>query len=270
MSTSIELRQLRYFVAVAEELHFGRAADRLHMSQSPLSRAIRELERELGVVLFVRTTRSVELTVAGSVLLERSRRALAEIDGALTDVRRSAKAVDDVLGIGYGPFSRSTATRIAEVVGAQLLDRTVRLEEDVTPNSLRRVGAHELDGALVMETPMAARRHGVRVDTLKDEPLLVALPESHRFAGEGVIPVGAFAAERILLPREPPGQQFNSWLRTLIRAHGFELERTMATLSAPWDRRMLPIASGEAVCVFVSEGCASRFPGSPGCRSILR
>jgi DNA-binding transcriptional LysR family regulator len=74
----------------------------LHMSQSPLSRAIRELERELGVVLFVRTTRSVELTAAGSVLLERSRRALAEIDGAVADVRRSAKAVGEVLGIGYG------------------------------------------------------------------------------------------------------------------------------------------------------------------------
>ena len=101
----IELRQLRYFVAVAEELHFGRAAERLHMSQSPLSRAIRELERDLGVVLFVRTTRRVELTAAGSLLLERSRRAIAEIDGAVADARRSAQSEGDVVGIGYGPFS---------------------------------------------------------------------------------------------------------------------------------------------------------------------
>src|SRR3954447_24015336 len=76
MDVPVELRQLRYFVAVAEELHFGRAAERLHMSQSPLSRAIRELESQLGVVLFVRTTRRVELTSAGAALLERGRRAL--------------------------------------------------------------------------------------------------------------------------------------------------------------------------------------------------
>ena len=106
VEASIELRQLRYFVAVAEALHFGRAAERLHMSQSPLSRAIRDLERELGLVLFVRTTRRVELTAAGSVLLERSRQALIEIDGAIADARRAVGPDSGVLGIGYGPFKR--------------------------------------------------------------------------------------------------------------------------------------------------------------------
>ena len=76
----VELRQLRYFVAVAEELHFGHAADRLHMSQSPLSRAIRDLERELGVMLFVRTTRHVELTPAGNRVLASCDRVVDEIE----------------------------------------------------------------------------------------------------------------------------------------------------------------------------------------------
>src|SRR3954453_3246352 len=90
MDVPVELRQLRYFVAVAEELHFGRAAERLQMSQSPLSRAIRELESHPGVVLFARTTRRVELTSAGAALLERGRRALAEVELAVDAARRGA------------------------------------------------------------------------------------------------------------------------------------------------------------------------------------
>ena len=250
---SVELRQLRYFVAVAEELHFGRAAERLQMSQSPLSRAIRELERDLGVVLFVRTTRRVELTAAGSRLLERSRRALAEIDGAIADVRGSAELEGGAVGIGYGPFSGSVVSRIVEELEGEQPDLSLRLEEEVTPDSLRRVGAHELAAAVVMEAPAAARRHGVRIDALRDEPLLAALSESHPCAGEAAISIGAFASECVLLPREPPGQMFNAWLRALFRAHGVDVVRTMTTASAPWDRRMGHVGRGEAVAVVVAD-----------------
>jgi DNA-binding transcriptional LysR family regulator len=253
VDTPIELRQLRYFVAVAEELHFGRAAERLHMSQSPLSRAIRELEREIGVVLFVRTTRRVELTPAGSLLFERARRALAEIDGAVADARRLTPSGDAVLRLGYGPFSGVAATRIVEVLRAERPELNPRLVQEVTPDLLRRVGAHELAAAVVMESHAAARRHAVRVDALKDEPLLAALPQSHRYASEQAIPLGEFVAEPVLLPRESTGLMFNAWLRRVMRAHGFELEQTMAIASAPWDRRLPPVANGEAVAVMVAD-----------------
>ena len=251
---------MRYFVAVAEELHFGRAAERLHMSQSPLSRAIRELERDLGVVLFVRTTRRVELTAAGSLLLERVRRALAEIDGAIAEARRSVQSDEAVLRVGYGPFSGDVAARIAEALGAERPGLRVRLEQEVTPDSLMRVATSQLAAAVVMESPAAARRHGVRVDALRDEPLVAALPRSHRYASAAAIPIGQFVAEPVLLPREPAGQVFNAWLRSVIRAHGFELERTMGIASAPWDRRLPPVASGEAVAVIVNEW--GREPGT--------
>jgi DNA-binding transcriptional LysR family regulator len=260
LESAVELRQLRYFVAVAEELHFGRAAERLHMSQSPLSRAIRELERDLGVVLFVRTTRQVELTAAGSLLLERARRALAEIDGAIADVRRSVQSEEAVLRLGHGPFSGDVAARIVEALGAVCPGLSVRLEQEVTPDSIRRVGVGELVAAVVMESPAVARRHGVRVDTLRDEPLLAALPRSHRYASETAIPIGEFLEEPVLLPRESAGGMFNAWLRSVMRAHGFELERTMAIASAPWDRRLPPVANGEAVSVIVSEW--GREPGT--------
>jgi DNA-binding transcriptional LysR family regulator len=109
VETQVELRHLRYFVVVAEELHFARAAERLHISQSPLSRAIRDLERELGVVLFVRTTRRVEITPAGLLLFERARRALAEIDGAVADVQRMTRGSNGGLRLGYGPFNGAAA-----------------------------------------------------------------------------------------------------------------------------------------------------------------
>ena len=205
------------------------------------------------VVLFVRTTRRVELTAAGSLLLERARRALAEIDGAIAEARQSVRSGETVLRLGYGPFSGDVAVRIAEALGDERSGLSVRLEQEVTPDSLRRVAAGELAGAVVMQSPAAARRHGVRVDTLRDEPLVAALPESHRYASEASIPIGEFVSEPVLLPREPPGQMFNAWLRSVMRAHGFELEQTVAIASAPWDRRLPPVANGEAVAVMVSE-----------------
>jgi DNA-binding transcriptional LysR family regulator len=256
MESPVELRQLRYFVAVAEELHFGRAATRLHMSQSPLSRAIRELERDLGVVLFVRTTRRVELTPAGSLLLERSRRALAEIDGAIADAQRASLPDGAMLALGYGPFSRPVALAIGDELAGNEDASALRFDEGVTPEMLRRVARHELAAAVVMESPSAARQHGVRVDSLRDEPLLAALPETHRYARAEAIPLEAFVAEVVMLPTEPPGQMFNAWFRTVVRAAGFELNRTVKTMSAPWDRRMLPVASGEAVSQFVGEWAA--------------
>jgi DNA-binding transcriptional LysR family regulator len=231
------------------------------MSQSPLSRAIRELERDLGLVLFVRTTRRVELTPAGLALLDRARRALAEVDAAVDGARRATRPDAGVLAIGYGPFSRSPATRIAEEVAAPSPELQVRLDEGVTADLLPRVAAHELPAAAVMETPAAARRHGVRIDALRDEPLLAALSAAHRHAGADAIPIGAFVLEQVLLPREPPGRAFNAWLRAVVRACGFELERTLETPSAPWDRRMLPVAAGEAVSVLVAEWVREPIPG---------
>jgi DNA-binding transcriptional LysR family regulator len=231
------------------------------MSQSPLSRAIRELERELGVVLFVRTTRHVEVTPAGSALLHRARSALAEIDAAVDEARRAARPNGGALRIGYTPFTLAQATRIAAELERERPELQLRLDEGVTKGLLPRVAAGELTAALVMQTPAAARHYGVRIDALGDEPLLAALPETHPYARAETIPVAAFAAECVLLPRDPPGGAFNLWLRAVLRAAGAELEHTRETLSAPWDRRMLPVAEGEAVSLFVREWVQEPIPG---------
>jgi DNA-binding transcriptional LysR family regulator len=230
------------------------------MSQSPLSRAIRELERELGVVLFVRTTRRVELTPAGSALLVRARRALAEVDLAVDDARRWAQPGHGVAGIGHGPFSRPFAARIARELAARRPEPTVRLEEDVSPELLRRVAAHELAMAAVFETPGAARRHGVRIDTLRDEPLLAALPATHRYADADASRSATSPRNAVLLPREPTGRAFNVWLRAGQR-RGVRARADVRDAERSWDRRMLPVADGEAVSAFVGDWAQEASPG---------
>jgi DNA-binding transcriptional LysR family regulator len=253
METAVELRQLRYFVAVAEELHFGRAAERLHMSQSPLSRAIRDLEREVGVTLFVRTTRRVELTSAGAALLERARRALGDIDSAVADARRSGDGSSGIVGFGFNPVG----ALVAQAIAARATQRDARfqptLDEDTSPALLRRLAAGELAAAVVLHSASAAEKNGVRVDALKDEQLLAALPSSHRYATADAIPMAAFVEEPVLLPREPAGQAYLPWVRAAFQAAGYELDRMVQTANAQWDRRLLPVANGEAVGVVAAD-----------------
>jgi hypothetical protein len=137
----------------------------------------------------------------------------------------------------------------------------VHPELEVAADALRRIESQELAAAALMESPAAARRHGVRIDTLRDEPLLAAIPASHPHSLSPAFPLEEFVAECILLPREPAGRIFTAWLRALIRSHGLELQRTMTTPSAPWDRRQPHIVSGEAVAFVVDEWASDAPPG---------
>src|SRR6202453_4708466 len=101
MDNDLEFRHLRYFVAVAEELHFGRAAERLHLSQPPLSQQIRKLEAVVGYALFVRTSRSVTLTNAGEALLERARRTLRNVQRDMDETRSIGRGEVGSLHIGF-------------------------------------------------------------------------------------------------------------------------------------------------------------------------
>ncbi|WP_329222903.1 LysR family transcriptional regulator [Streptomyces sp. NBC_01485] len=175
----MESRPLRYFVAVAEELNFARAAERLGISPPPLSRAIRRLETELGVTLFARTTHSVALTPAGTVLLTEARTALDALEAAGRRARRAAatepRLVLAMKADGDGGLLEALCARYAQEPEA--LPVTVRLSGWQEQPRLLRLG--EADAALIYEPFDHA---GLDAETLTTEPRVAALATSHPLA----------------------------------------------------------------------------------------
>lgn len=178
----MDLRQLRYFVTVAEELHFGRAAARLHMAQPPLSQAIRQLESELGVALLERTTRRVSLTVAGQAYLERARAILSDVDGAAHQARRTAAGAVGHLAIGcVGSATYSLLPALSRRLSAELpgVDFSFR-GEMLAPDQVAALREGTIDVAL-LRPPVTDPRLEVR--RLRRDRLVVAVPEEHPLAG---------------------------------------------------------------------------------------
>ena len=175
------LRHLRYFVTVAEERHFGRAAARLHMAQPPLSQQIRRLESELGVDLFVRTTRRVDLTEAGSAYLERARAILGAVDAAAEEARRVAAGVVGRLAIGcVGSATYSLLPDLSRRLAEELpgVDFAFR-GEMLVADQVDALRAGDIDIALLRPPIDDA---GLTVTALREERLVVAVPAAHPLA----------------------------------------------------------------------------------------
>lgn len=175
-----ELSQLRCFAAVAEELHFGRAAARLHMTQPPLSRQVQLLEQRLGVTLLERTSRSVRLTSAGRSFLADARQILRLAESATLSVRRAARGESGSVTIGFTAASGyGVMPGMIARCRARVPDVEINLREMVTMEQVEALGAGGLDLALLRPHTSLEEFDSVR---LIREPLVVALPSSHPLA----------------------------------------------------------------------------------------
>jgi len=190
----MELRHLRYFVAVAEERHFGRAAERLHMAQPPLSQQIRQLEAELGARVFARTTRKVELTPAGELLLARARRILADVDAASVDVQRAERGEVGRLSVGFtGSATYELLPSIATALRAELPDVELELHgEMLTPAQVNALLSGTLDVGL-LRPPVHSP--DLAVHDIRREPLVVALPADHPLVGDRPVKLTELAGD---------------------------------------------------------------------------
>ncbi len=214
----MELRHLRYFVAVAEELHFGRAAKRLAMSQPPLSQQIKLLEEEIGVVLFLRTKRQVELTAAGEVFLGEARKAIAQAEHAIRAARRAARGEIGRLAVGfvssavYGQVPSIFRLMRSRYPGVSLVLQDLTSEEQV-----EAVKANRIDVGLIRPPVLAAESLAMRV--IWRETLMVALPEGNPLAREAEIAVEALAGESFIqIPRHVAPGFYDQCIRICARA----------------------------------------------------
>jgi len=210
----IELRHLRYFVAVAEELHFTRAAQRLHVSQPPLSQQIKWLEARLGTPLFERTQRRVALTAAGAAMLPEARAALAQVEVALRAAQRAARGETGRLRIGFVPTADFTdfPKRIRSFRAANP-DVEVDLHTLYSGELADAIRANRIDAGLLRQ-PFDST--GLATEVYLREGLVAALPKRHPLARRRSIRIRDLAGEPwILFPRSTsPG------FYDLLIAHG--------------------------------------------------
>lgn len=198
----MELRQLRYFIAVAEELHFRRAAERLHISQPPLSQQIRALEHELGFALLTRTRRRVQLTAAGEAFLRDARALLRELDGAVATARQIDAGQTGRLRISFvGSALLSIVPSTVQRFRAARPAVEIELRERSTVDQLSAVRAGVVDVGLVR--PPAEDDRELRAETVLRERTVAALPAGHALASLTRVPLRRLAAELLVLfPRD--------------------------------------------------------------------
>jgi DNA-binding transcriptional LysR family regulator len=234
----MELRHLRYFVAVAEEGHITRAAERLGIQQPPLSQQIQALERELDAQLFRRKPRGVELTPAGRALFDEARAILARVDEAVAATKRAAQGEAGRIGIGFTssasfhPFVPRTIRAFRE---AQPLV-ALALEESGTTELVAALRAQAIDAAFV-RSPVG-ESDDLFVRPLFDEKMVAALPSGHRLSGAGDdLPLAALADETFILYRRPVGPGLHDAIIAACDRAGFspkigqEAPRMLSTLS---------------------------------------
>lgn len=256
----MELRHLRYFVAVAEERHFGRAAERLHMAQPPLSTQIRQLESELGFQLLERTTRRVELTDGGRAYLTHARAILNAVDVAGRQSLRVAEGYEGRLSIGcVGSATYDLMPRFTRALLAALpaIEVTVR-GEMLVANQIDALTSGDLDIALLR--PPVRHSTVLKIQPLRLDRLVVAIPDSHRLARRRTIDLGALAGEPMVV-HSSNGSVMYRIVRDMCESAGFsplvsqEVVETSTLVSF--------VAAGLGIAI-VPEGVTSL--GVPGVR----
>ncbi len=252
-----ELRLIRYFVAVAEEGNVTRAAERLHMAQPPLSAAVRQLERQLGVALLDRSSRQVRLTAAGEQLLERGRELLAHADTVVRDVQAVERSPSGLLRGGLSPAARfGLVPNLLERWSTTVPGVMLHTSEDTTGALLRDVRRGRLDLAVVFCPPDV---NGLAYTSLRDEPAVVHVRDDHPLASRTHVALEELAGETLLVAGGKDSPGYTTAVVAACRAAGFE----PCTRPDPYpDLGTQAIREGLGIVLYVRTAFGPRLEGS--------
>lgn len=216
----MEMRQLHYFLAVAEELSFSQAARRLNMAQPPLTRQIRQLEQELSVQLFERNSRRVELTEVGTVFVAEARRILEQVERSIETAQRASRGEVGRLVVA---FEGSSAYDIIPTSLKNYCEQFPDVELVVlgltTEQQVEALHKGEIQVGFVV--PPLRHEEGLVIETVLEEPLVLALPEAHPFAAQAKVKARSLANETFILGQRNTGCGLYDQVITLCRRAGF-------------------------------------------------
>ncbi|MCW2986705.1 MAG: Transcriptional regulator, LysR family [Conexibacter sp.] len=256
--TNVELRHLRCFVVLAEELHFARAARRLHLSQPALSQTIKQLERSTGLRLFSRTTRSVQLTPEGAAVRDGALRVLAELDGLIEDARQIAAGQLGRLRVG---FTIGAAVDLVPKLLRAHAERFPLVHVELTEFDFSEPAAGLDDGrsdVAIVRPPIDV--DGARITTLATESRVACLPDSHALADREEISIYEILAEPIIAA---PGSGVwrDYWLATDYRDG---VPPPVVAEVATFETELQAVATGRGISITAE--AAARFYARPGLR----
>jgi DNA-binding transcriptional LysR family regulator len=259
----MELRHLRYFVAVAEELHFRRAAERLHVAQPAVSEQIRKLEAEVGVQLLERTQRSVALTPAGLAMLEEARRVLRQAAIAVQAAQSAGDAAAQTLRVGYLPDCvPATVPKALQRVTAGHPGLNGRLEAGPAASLVERVRDGGLDAAVV---PLPASTNGLQVSALGAQGAVAAFPLSHSQAVESRVDLSRLDPDRIVVMPPEGNQAFHN--AVVSACHQAGISPSMVEVEEPHVEHVLLAVAAGAGMALLPDSVPERFI-TPGVRFV--
>ncbi|WP_313315971.1 LysR substrate-binding domain-containing protein [Pulveribacter sp.] len=257
----MELRHLRYFLAVAEELHFARAAERLHIEQSPLSRAIRELEEELGAQLFVRTSRSTRLTLAGKLLMENAPRVLLALDQARESVKAAANGFHGRLRVALS--DGITPSRLPALLARcreEDPEIEIRLFEVPLAQQLSGLRDDLYDAGFSMADEVG---DGIIIEPAWEDELMVAMPARHELLAHRRVPLDEVLQHPLVLGDPAVCEGHAKQIDRILRKQDREplIEQYVATFDVMMTFVSAGLALGLAGAAHIA---SSREPGVVG------